>query len=313
MARDYSLFGAWGAWKVKLVTSTDTPENTLPPDVAEDAQNGLDQVLEGQDHEGQDHEGHLPEPVFNPECTREMVLDIDAEEVSKAYREVTGNYRKHAKIPGFRDGKVPEAVVKSRYASEIRKDVIDSVLPEHFNQGITDLGVKPVGEPRVTELIIEEGKPLHLKAVFEFIPDFSIEGYQSITVEKPSVEVTEEEFKQEMAQLREAHATFEPVEEDRPLVDGDWAQIAYSGKVNGEEAAEPITGEETLLELGGKDTLESFTTALRGAKVGQELKAEVTYPADYNEPRLAGKTVAFDLTVQAIKKRALPELNDDFA
>jgi len=164
-----------------------------------------------------------------------------------------------------------------------------------------------------TALTVEDGAPLHVKAVFEYIPDFSIEGYQSVTVDKPSVEITEEEFQQEISQLRESRATVEPVEEDRPLVDGDWAQITYTGQVEGEAEAAPVAGEDTLVEVGGKDTMEAFTTALRGAKTGQELKAEVIYPADYGEQKLAGKTVTYNVEVKAIKKRTLPELNDEFA
>jgi trigger factor len=178
---------------------------------------------------------------------------------------------------------------------------------------VRDLGVKPVGQPQVIELTVEDGQSLHVKAVFEYLPDFSIEGYQSVTVDKPSVEVTEEEFKQEIDQLRESRATIEPVEEDRALVDGDWAQITYKGQVEGDGEAAPIAGEDSLVEIGGKDTVEAFTTALRGAKPDQELKAEVIYPADYAEPKLAGKTVAYDVEVKAIKKRTLPELNDEFA
>jgi len=241
------------------------------------------------------------------------VLDIEAEEVSKAYAKVVGAYRKYAKIPGFRAGKVPETVIKRRYAAEIRKEVVDSVLPERFNKAVNDLGVKPVGQPQVTELTVEDGSPLHVKAVFEFIPAFSIEGYQTVTVEKPSVEITEEEFQREMAQLRESRATIEPVEEDRALVDGDWAQITYKGQIEGDAEAAPVAGEDSLVEIGGKDTVEAFTTSLRGSKPGQELKAEVIYPADYAEPKLAGKTVAYDVEVKAIKKRTLPDLNDDFA
>jgi trigger factor len=165
----------------------------------------------------------------------------------------------------------------------------------------------------VTELTVEEGAPLHVKAVFEFVPSFSIEGYQKVVVEKPSVEVTEEEFHREMEQLRESRATIEPVEEDRALVDGDWAQISYKGQVEGDGEAAPIAGDDTLVEIGGKDTVEAFSTALRGAKPGQELKAEVIYPADYAEAKLAGKTVAYDVEVKAIKKRTLPELDDEFA
>ena len=293
----------------KKLSSTDTVENTPLPDAAEAAN---DTHEHNHEHEGHDH-GHEHGPVLNPECTRELVLDIPAEEVSKAYRTVTGNYRKYAKIPGFRAGKVPETVVRRRFADGIRKDVIDGLLPERFNKAVLDLGVKPVGEPRVTELTVEDGQPMHVKAVFEFVPDFSIEGYQTVTVEKPPVEITEEEFQRELEQLRESHATIEPVEEERGMVDGDWAQISYKGQIDGDQEAAPIVGEDTLVEIGGKDTVEAFSAVLRGAKPGQELKAEVIYPADYGEPKLAGKTVTYNVEVKAIKKRIMPDLTDDFA
>jgi trigger factor len=162
-------------------------------------------------------------------------------------------------------------------------------------------------------LTVEDGAPLHVKAIFEFVPDFSIEGYEKVVVEKPPVEITEEEFQREMAQLRESRATIEPVEEDRALANGDWAQITYKGQIEGDAEAAPIAGEDSLVEIGGKDTVAAFTNALLGAKPGQELKAEVIYPADYGEAKLAGKTVAYEVEVKAIKKRTLPELDDDFA
>jgi len=165
----------------------------------------------------------------------------------------------------------------------------------------------------VTELTIDDGQPLHVKAVFEFIPEFSIEGYKTVTVEKTSVEVTEEEYQHELEQLRESRAVIEPVEEDRALKAGDWAQITYKGLIDGEPEAAPVAGEDTLVEIGGKDTVAAFTEALRGAKPGQELKAEVIYPADYAEPKLAGKTVSYSVEVKAIKKRIVPELTDEFA
>ena len=241
------------------------------------------------------------------------MLDVPAEDVTKAFRTVTRNYQKYAKIPGFRPGKVPESVVRRRYSSEIRKEVIDGLLPERFNRGVRELGVQPVGQPQVTELTVEEGQPLHVKAAFEYIPAFSIEGYKDVTVEKPSVELTDEEFQHEISQLRESRATIEPVEEDRELVDGDWAQISYTGLVDGEPEAAPVAGQDTLVEIGGKDTVAAFNDVLRGAKPGQELKAEVIYPADYAEPSLAGRTVSYEVTVKAIKKRIIPELTDDFA
>jgi len=286
----------------KTLSSTDTLENTPQPETAE----------EPHTHEDHGHE-HAHGPVLNPDCTRELVLDVPEEDVSKTFRIVLRNYQKYAKIPGFRPGKVPESVVRRKFATDIRKEVIDTLLPERFNAGVRELGIKPVGQPQVTELTVEDGQPLHVKAVFEYLPDFSIDGYQDVTVEKTSAEVTEDEFAHELEQLRESRATIEPVEEDRALVDGDWAQITYTGQVEGEPDTAPVAGEDALVEIGGKDTLEAFTIALRGAKAGQELKAEVIYPADYSEKKLAGKTVAYDVAVKGIKKRNLPELNDDFA
>jgi trigger factor len=113
--------------------------------------------------------------------------------------------------------------------------------------------------------------------------------------------------------LRESRATIEPVEEDRALADGDWAQISYTGQIVGDTGAAPVANEDTLVEIGGKDTVAAFNAALRGAKPGQELKAEVIYPTDYGEAGLAGKTVSYDIEVKAIKKRTVPELDDAFA
>jgi trigger factor len=297
------------------LSSTETLENTPGPDAEQTALTPPEHEAghEGHDHDHGHEHAHNHGPVLNPDCTRELVLDIPADEVSKAYASVVRNYKKYAKIPGFRAGKVPETVIKRRYSAEIRKDVIDGLLPERFNKAVGELGVKPVGQPQVTELTVDDGAPLHVKAVFEFLPEFSIEGYQSVTVDKPSVEVTEEEFQHEIQHLRESRATIEPVEEDRALADGDWAQITYKGLIEGEPDAAPVAGEDTLVEIGGKETVDAFNTALRGTRPGQELKAEVIYPADYAEAKLAGKTVAYEVEVKAIKKRILPELDDDFA
>ena len=292
------------------MSTTDTLETNEPSGTPEETQG----------HEGHDHDHnhehnheHQHGPVLNPEVTRELVIDVPAEDVDKAYRTVTRNYQRYAKLPGFRPGKVPESVIKRKFATEIRKDVIDGLLPERFNKDVKELGIRPVGQPQVTELTIEEGQPLHVKAVFEYMPEVSIDGYEQVAVDKPSAEVTDDEFRHELEQLRESRGTIEPVEEDRPLTDGDWAQISYSGTIADDSEAAPIAGEDSLVEVGGKDTVDAFTQVLRGAKAGQELKSEVIYPADYPEAKLQGKTVAYDLTVKAIKKRILPELNDEFA
>ncbi len=284
------------------------------------------------DHAENDHE-HQHAPSLNPECTRELVIDVPAEEVTKTWRSVAAGYRKHAKIPGFRAGKVPESVVLRRFAAEIRKEVRDALLPERLNKAVADLGLRPVGQAQITELTIEESAPLHAKAVFEYLPTFSIDGYKDVKVEKPSVEITEEEF-----QRRDRTAPRVPrryracgrgpcpagwrLGRDQLQGRNPAKSLRSPGRsraspaeaaLEAAAAAQPITGENSLVEIGGKDTVEAFSNALRGAKPGQELKAEIIYPADYAEPKLAGKTVAYEIEVKTIKKRTLPELNDDFA
>ena len=307
----------------ETIENTPNSETSLQPTEASVSEThhdheGHDHEGHNHDHEGHDHshEGHTHGPVLNPECVREVKIEAPVEEVDKAFARVLREYKKYAKIPGFRAGKVPESVVKRRFAEQIKKDVVESLLPERFQAAIAAAGVVPVSQPNLTSLTLEEGKALDGTAVFEVVPAFSLDGYQDVTVPKPTVEATEEEFQNELKQLRESRATVEPVEEDRALVDGDWAQISYNGQVQaaeGEIAPPPLAGQDSLVEIGGAETLTAFTEALRGSKVGQELKVEVTYPDDYTENNLAGKTVAYSVEVKAIKKRNLPELNDEFA
>jgi trigger factor len=269
---------------------------------------------------GHDHEGHSHgAATLNPDCTREVEIEVPAEEITRNYQAVTKRYKKMARIPGFRSGKVPESLIRGRFAEQIRQDVIEAVLPEHFRTAIAKQQLRPISQPQVTKIDLEDGKPLHFKAAFEVLPDFSIDGYQEVKVEKPSAELTDAEVDAELARIRDSRSTMEPVTEERPLADGDFAQISFTGNVQpaeGEvEAAvpQPVSGQDVMVQVGGPNTLDSFNAALRGATVGQQLKFEVSYPPDFSERQLAGKRVAYDLEVKGIKKKIEPELNDEFA
>ncbi len=160
---------------------------------------------------------------------------------------------------------------------------------------------------------------MRFQAAFEVLPAIDITGYDQIKVDRPNTTLDDAEFEAELAHIRESHAIMEPVEEDRPLVDGDFAQIRFTELVHtGEgsaegEAAKPIEGDDATVEIGAPSTVEAFTAALRGAKVGQQMQFEVSYPQDFTEKRLAGKTVAYDVEVRGICKKILPELDDAFA
>jgi trigger factor len=275
-------------------------------------------------HEGHEHHHHHT-PTLNPELTRTIEVEAPAEDVDNAFRTVTKRYTKLARIPGFRAGKVPPALIKSRFAKELRQEVLESLVSEKFRQALEAEKLQPVSQPQVSELILFEGQPLKFKATFETLPEFDVTGYDTVKAEKPDATLTDEEFAAELDNILDRHATVSPVEEDRAIADGDWAEIGFTGKVQelaqtvGEDGLEtkteaaPITGEDVLLEIGGKNTLPAFTEGLRGAKVGQELSLEVDYPADFGDARLAGKTVSYDVTVKAIKRKDFPERTDEFA
>jgi trigger factor len=277
---------------------------------------------DGHDH-GHEH-NHQQGPSLNPELTREIEVEAPAEEVSKAFKTVVKRYQKLARIPGFRAGKVPESLVRSKFGKEVRQEVMESLVSEKFRRAIDERKLRPVSEPQLLELQLFDGQPLRFKAAFEVLPEFDVSGYDTVRVEKPATELTDEEFDNELTHVLDSHATVEPVEEDRALVDGDWAEIQFRGEIKplaqtvteeGVTAAptEPIVGEDILIEIGGKNTLDAFNQALRGAKVGQELTFEVEYPANFGERKLAGQTVGYDVTVKAIKRKTFPERDDELA
>lgn len=300
--------------------STDTVETPTHPETTAAA--AQPEAGEQHEHTGHNHT-HQHGPTFNPEVTRSVEVTIPADEVSRAMRSTVKRYQKQARLPGFRAGKVPESLIRARFAERVRQDVLEAVMPQHFQKAIAEGNYKLVSQPQVVDMKMEDDQPLWFKAEFEVMPEFSVAGYQDVKVEKPNSAFTDEEFAAEVERVRESRSTMEPVEEDRPLADGDWAQISFTGNVQpaaeNENAAEttpdntPLTGEDVMLEVGGSNTLPAFNEALRGAKVGQELKFELSYPEDFAEKRLAGKTVAYDVAVKAIKRRVQPELNDDFA
>ncbi len=302
------------------MSTTDTLETTA--NTGENTEIAAAEVQEtaGHDHDHDGHE-HAHGPALNPELTREVEVTIPAEEVAAAFRTITKRYGKQARIPGFRIGKVPPTLIRSRFSEQIRQDVVEAVLPAHFRTAIDAAGYKPVSQPQVTELKLVDGEPLTFTAVFEVLPEIDISGYQAVMVEKPQTWLTDAEFEAELERVKDSRSTMEPVTEERALVEGDWAQINFKGAVrplvesadDAHPVDEPIEGTDVSLEVGGKNTLPAFNEALRGATVGQELKFEVDYPSDFGERRLAGKSIAYDVEVTGIKRKIAPELNDEFA
>jgi trigger factor len=305
------------------LNSTEITENETAANDA--AGQGLEpSATEQHEHSHEHSHEHQHGPSLNPALTREVEVEVPADEVSKTYGTVIKRYRKLARIPGFRAGKVPESLVRSKFAKELRQEVLEALVSERFRKEISERNLRPVSEPQLLDLQLHDGQPLKFKAAFEVLPEFDVAGYDSVRVEKPKSDLTDEEFEGELSRMMDSQATVETVDENRALVDGDWAEIQFRGEIkpmvqtvteDGVTAApiEPLTGEDVLIEIGGKNTLPAFNDALRGTKTGQELTFEVEYPADFGEGKLAGQTVSYDVTVKAIKKKTYPERDGELA
>jgi trigger factor len=249
----------------------------------------------------------------NP-CQRELSIEIPADVVKAETDNLVSRYQKLANIPGFRKGKVPGAIVRQRFAEEIKSDVVDALVPRYFRDEAKKQNLSPVSQPRVTDLHIHDGEPLRFKASFEVMPDFQVAPYEDIRVTTLDTNVSDEEVQTALNNLRDQQATFTAVEEDRPLQEGDFAVASFKGTPKETDAdSKPVEVDEIMVEIGGQNTIPEFTENLRGAKPGDQRTFDVKYADDFADKRLAGKTLTYEVTVKGIKTRNVPEINDDFA
>ena len=217
--------------------------------------------------------------------------------------------QKKVRLPGFRPGKAPASLVRSKFQTEIRQDVIENLVPKHFRKQAEQDNLQIVGQPNVSDVHFHKGEPLRFKVEFEVAPQIELGEYRGITVEYAEPVVTDEDVEQRLNQLRDQKAEY--INQDpRPVEDGDFAVISLKS-ISG--VAEPVEQDELMLHVGSPETLAAFTENLRGMSPGDEKDVSITYPEDYGQEKLAGKTVDFHVVLKAVRKKELPEANDDFA
>jgi trigger factor len=243
-------------------------------------------------------------------CKHEIEITVPVEEVERETQHVITDVQKRAKLPGFRPGKAPVTLIRSKFSKEIRQDVIEHLLPKAFRKKADEEHWKVVGTPNVTEIHFDTGEPLRFKAEFEVAPEFDVMGYRGVEVPYADPQVSDEDVSKRLEELRNRKAEF--INEDpRPLVEGDYAVVALKS-IAGVEG-EPVQSDNMVLHLGDPETLPAFNENLTGMSPDETRQIDVTYPEEYGHDRLAGKTVTFDVTVKAVRRKEMPELNDEFA
>jgi len=248
---------------------------------------------------------------------REIEVEIPADVVARETESLVQKYQKMARLPGFRRGKVPASIIRQRFAEDLKTEMVESLVPRFFRQETEKQGLHPVSQPRVTDLHVHEGEPLRFKASFEVLPNIEVSGYKELRAEHPDTTVSEEEVEHALSHLREQAATFTAIE-GRPLQPGDFAQVSLDGvpKTAGDTSAEapkPVHMDDVLVEIGGASTLAEFTEHLTDASPGDTRTFDVTYPEDFSDERLKGKSFSYTVKVNALKQKHLPEMDAEFA
>lgn len=248
---------------------------------------------------------------MSDDCKRTLEITVPVEEVEEVRQRVLGELSAKTVIRGFRPGKAPKSVIQSRFGDEVRREVLDQLLDKAFRAKVTELDLDVVSDPSVKELHFEEGEPLRFTAEFEVRPAFDLQSYEGLEVPYREPSVSEDDVNERIEAMRMRRAELVNVD-PRPVEDGDFAVIALkSTSPVGTE--EPIEQDEMNLEVAGEYTLPEFTENVRGMQPGETREFDVTYPEDYSGTNLAGRTVRFEVTLKGIRKRELPELNDEFA
>jgi trigger factor len=242
-------------------------------------------------------------------CRHELEISIPFEDVEKETATVAEQFRGRVHLKGFRAGKAPMSLIRKNYESDIRQKVLENLVPKAVDSRVAAEQLRPVSRPNVKDLHFHDGKDVHFKAVFEVFPTFEIPNYNGVEVVYKEPEVTDEDVAKRLEEIRETKATYAN-EDPRPLADGDYAVVSLESLSGTDEG---IKADEVQVLIGGPETLPGFTENLTGASPGDEKEFDVTYPAEYGRETLAGKTVRFHVGVKGLRRKELPELNDEFA
>ena len=242
-------------------------------------------------------------------CKHELEITVPVDEIARETERVVANIQQKVRLPGFRPGKAPTNLIRSKFAHQVREDVLENLLPKYFDKRVKEEDLHVVGRPSVKDVQFKEGEPLTFKAEFEVAPTFELGEYRGVTIHYAEPQVTDEDINKRLDDIREQKAQYINVE-PRAAVDGDYAVVSLDSLAG---PSEPIHQDEMVLHIGDPDTLPGFSEALRGMSPEEEKEFEVTYPEDYGQEKLAGKTVRFRMKLKMIRTKELPELNDEFA
>ena len=247
-----------------------------------------------------------------PESRVRVAVEVESADVEHSVEHAAGHLAEDMRVPGFRKGKVPPALVLQRVGREAVLDAaLREFLPSWYERALLESGISPVGDPKLNvEALPAQGEPLEFSIEVAVRPTAKLGEFRGLEVGRAAPEPPAEAVDAELDRLREGFAKLDPVE--RPAAAGDLVVIDYRGEIDG-ESFEGGEASDYLVELGKESLLEDLEKALVGASAGDELTVPVSFPDDYRAEDLAGKEATFSVTVKEVREKHLPELDDEFA
>ncbi len=260
-------------------------------------------------------EDNITMSVKNEQIEKNLVkltFEVSAEDFDKAINQVYKKSASKFNIPGYRKGKAPRKIVEKYYTAAIfYDDAINAVLPSAYEAALDESGVESVARPEIDVEEIKAGEPVVFTALVTTKPEVKLGDYKGIEVDKLDYTVTDEDVMKDIEATQKKNARLITID-DRAVENEDIAVIDFEGFCDG-EAFEGGKGEDYELEIGSGTFIPGFEEQLVGAKTDDDVEVKVTFPEEYHADNLAGKDAVFKVTVKEIKKRELPELDDDFA
>jgi len=251
-------------------------------------------------------------------CKKLVRFEVDVKAVDEAFGTVTKDFMKHAKMPGFRPGKAPEAMVTKQYAKDIEEEVKRKLIGDAYRQGVKEHKFNVVGYPDIEEIQFNRGQALQFAATIEINPEFELPEYRGLPAKRETAVVTDEDVTKAIDALRGQAADFKKVE--REVKEGDYIVVNYTGTSEGKPLTEIAPTARGLTEQKGfwvevkpDSFIPGFAQQLIGAKAGDKRTVNVDFPAEFVTPQLAGKKGTYEVEVVEVKEKTLPELNDAFA
>lgn len=241
-----------------------------------------------------------------------LKITAPAAEVNAGYKKAVQKIADQVNIPGFRKGKAPRAIIEMHYGKEaVKQEAFEIVANKAYSEALDQEKLIPVSDPKVEESTFEEGKDMELTIKVTLKPEPELGEYKGLHVEKKEVEVTDEQVDAQIKDMMSRDAKMVVAEEGAVIEKGDFAIIDFAGTVDGE----PFSGGEGKgypLEVGSNSFIPGFEDQLVGLSKGDSTDVEVTFPEDYFVKDLAGKEAIFKVNIQDVKRKELPELNDEY-